>query len=384
MAGGPPVAAPPRPPNHAVWRQKPYLPWWLIPVVATAILAGGIIYSLLPRNVEVPNVVGMEVFKAQEALEKAELTLGQREKEVIPDKQAGTVVEQSRDAGSNVKKGTAIGVKLAVGTGQVTVPEITKMNVSQADTALRKAGLTLDRQAPDADLTAQIVGQLPKAGEKVPEGTPVQAFLPPKKDAEGDEAAGGGGGAPGVKKAGAIPFIAAGSSVPAAKAALAKSGITAQETTVLDAAKAGTVAGTNPAPGENVKPGDQVQLLVSAGLPALAYGESGRIFLSRGGEPGQPLTSGARKEAHPVWSPDGKRLAYISGGQIVLKDLESNTNRALTQPGQSYSDLAWAPTPDADVLAMTRQKGENRASSASGASRTAASIRAARRTATCT
>ncbi len=64
------------------------------------------------------------------------------------------------------------------------------------------------------------------------------------------------------------------------------------------------------------------------------------------------VTTEARGEFNPVWSPDGKSLAYVTwedakGGQIMRADFDAKTKawktRALTTMAGLYTDLAWAP-----------------------------------------
>jgi Tol biopolymer transport system component len=66
------------------------------------------------------------------------------------------------------------------------------------------------------------------------------------------------------------------------------------------------------------------------------------------------VTTGSTGEFNPVWSPDGKSLAYVTwndadGGQIMRATLDArrgwSTRPLTTNPGL-YTDLAWAPTGD--------------------------------------
>ena len=54
-------------------------------------------------------------------------------------------------------------------------------------------------------------------------------------------------------------------------------------------------------------------------------------------------------------------MAYVAGGRVMLKNMEKpdDTAIALTPDGDEYSDPAWAPTADVNLIAMARTKGDD-------------------------
>ncbi|MBV9210458.1 MAG: PD40 domain-containing protein, partial [Acidobacteria bacterium] len=68
-----------------------------------------------------------------------------------------------------------------------------------------------------------------------------------------------------------------------------------------------------------------------------------------GGEPKQ-LTNGSSSSSTPRWSPDGARLAYINGGQIMTIDVASGQTKKITDISTGAADEIWSP--DGKMLAF--------------------------------
>lgn len=77
--------------------------------------------------------------------------------------------------------------------------------------------------------------------------------------------------------------------------------------------------------------------------------------VSADGEDHRPLYSGLNSFTSPRWSPDGKRLAFVSNDtgerQIHVRWIESGDTAVITQLQESPSNLSWSP--DGKWLAFT-------------------------------
>ena len=122
---------------------------------------------------------------------------------------------------------------------------------------------------------------------------------------------------------------------------------------------AGSLIGQRPAAGAKLKTGATVTLLVSAGMPDIAYDKDGHVFVA-GGRTGAPVHSAARgtsDDEQPTWNPAGTLIAFRRGdadhGQIWLVTVgKPATAHALT--GTGFDDRRPAFSPNGKVIAFVR------------------------------
>jgi beta-lactam-binding protein with PASTA domain len=371
--GGAAAAAPAAPllPSQGVFRQKAWLPWWLIPILGLLALLAVLLFMLMPKNVTVPDVVGSaSAFDAEKTLTKAELEVAPKtDEKVTKDAKPGTVIGQDPPAGEKAEKGSAVTLQIAIGNGKVTVPDITGKTASEAEQALRKAKLTLGQASPQPlDPAKKISTQIPEAGQVVEEGKPVDIFFPePGAGNGGNGGTNGGNGGDGGDGGGGgaditIPAI---DGAPTEEYAQKVSDLklVPETKTAFSDAKPGTLFDTVPKAGETAKEGDKVTLLVSGGFPSLVFDNNDDVLRVNGASGAKlaPIAKSSAQEKDPAASPDGTRVVYTRDGQLVLARIDKldSSPKKLTPDGQEFADPAWAPTADEDVLAFAQVNADN-------------------------
>ncbi len=370
----PPGSAPVAPvgplmPTQVAFRQKPWLPWWLS--VAVPILAGValLLFLLIPKTVEVPNVVGkVSVFAAEEALTDAKLKLKAPVETMVDTKvPPGSVIQQTPKAGAKVEKDAQVSLQVAIGDGTVTVPKVVGLTHTEAEKVLREAKLALGQAQPQPpDPKGKILSQIPEAKQRVKEGTPVDVFqVDPSKVAKKDDKGKDkdkekdGGGKPAKGAPVAIPAVAGGGAKEAGAAA-SEAGLVPKERRAFSDKPEGEVFGTDPPAGVKIPAGGTLTLLVSAGFPELAYDDGRNVGLIDGATAKKlpSIAAGPSREKDPTFSSDGKHVAFRGGDQIFLADRAKldDPPRALTPDGQKFTDPSFSTAPDTKVLAVIQRK----------------------------
>ena len=363
-------------PTQGMFRQKSFLPWWLIPLLLLLALLLLLLYKLFPQDAVVPNVVGQKsAFEAEKKLTTADLKLDPSQKQKVDDKAApGSIVGQTPAAGDKAKKESPVTVLVAVGSGKVTVPSIVGQTAGDAEKTLRAKNLTLGQASPQpVDPKGKISSQIPAANEIVKAGTPVNIFYPDpsaadakkkkgdKKGGAGAAAAGGAGAAAGGgAKDIVVPAVAGLKTDEYAKKA-ADLGIVPEVVKRFDDSPPTTLFATDPPGGTKVAKGAKVKLLVSVGQPQVVF-TNGKDILrvdGRNGKKFDPVAKSPQDEEQPTWSADGTRVAYTADGKIFLKDITKKEAPSIPLPhgNDVYENLAWAPTPEVNLLAMTQTIG---------------------------
>ena len=331
------------------------------------ILLAVLLFLFLPRNVTVPEVTGSKsTFDAEQKLVEADLKLAPAPKEkVSTEAPPGTVIGQTPEAGEKAKKDSEVALLIAIGNGKVQVPSVVGQTQAEAEKTLREKKLTIGQLQPQPpDPKAKISSQIPAADEVVTEGKPIDLFMATIKDKKkkgGDNDKEGGGGGGGGGKAAAVTLAPlAGMPVAEAAQTAADAGLVPEKVTEFSGKKKGESdphrAGARHQAGRR-REGQAHRL---RRLPKLVYDDGKNVKLVNGanGKPLPAVAKGSQEETDPTWSADGDRIAFLSNRRLFLRDLTKPDEPpvGLTDAGEKFGDPAWAPTVDANVIAMFKDK----------------------------
>lgn len=124
-----------------------------------------------PNLVTVPDVQGADGGDAIAQIEALGLLVSMVE-DSSDSVAVGHVISQAPSGGVGVKTGSTVTLTISKGKATSTVPNITKMDITNAQNTLIAAGLVLgsETQANDAAPVGQVISQDPAAGTVLPQG----------------------------------------------------------------------------------------------------------------------------------------------------------------------------------------------------------------------
>ena len=151
-------------------------------VAAVALSLAGVGCEPPSPQVTAPDVTGMEQAEAEEALEEADLTLGEITEEYSDEVAEGMVISQDPEAEASVEEGASVDLVVSLGpeVEEVTVPGVTGMEQAEAEEALEEAGLTLgdvDEEHSEDVAEGVVISQDPEAETSVEEGDSVDLVV---------------------------------------------------------------------------------------------------------------------------------------------------------------------------------------------------------------
>jgi beta-lactam-binding protein with PASTA domain len=149
------------------------------PVAGTIVAVGtavGLVRSLGPAPVTVPNVVGLTETAARAAITGAALTVGAITTATHATIPLGSIISQNPAAGTSAPRNTAVALVRSLGRPPVTVPNVVGLAETAARTAITGATLTVGviTTANHATIPlGSIISQNPAAGTSAPAGSAV-------------------------------------------------------------------------------------------------------------------------------------------------------------------------------------------------------------------
>ena len=405
----------------AIFRQRPWIPWWAALLVLLLVLIAVLLFLLWPNRETVPDVRGMpSAFAAQERLEEEGLTASPNSKsEVRPDAKPGSVIGQTPAPGTEVDPGSAVTLLLARGGRATRVPDVRGLTPSEADQRLISAHLTLGTVAPKLDPKGTIASQVPIPGRRRTRGTAVNVILAGTKvkvpdlsdlkvakaeqrlaeaglklgeqnprpnpnrpivsqvPAAGQQRATGTAvdvflkrpkpakpkeDAPQEGTTSAVPATS-GEAAATAAAAVQGAGLEPRPELAIDAAAPGTVVRTVPAAGEPAPPDGRVRIVVSAGFPRLAY-DTGPDLVTADGAAGLAVAAvlpRVTSDTTPSWTPDGHAVVARSRGGLVVASTRRPARPArlaLSDAGDDLDEPSVAEGRRGTVLAFVSHEPE--------------------------
>jgi len=159
------------------------VPGWLIALAAAGVLiviaaAVGIAVVMAPEDVVIPDVTGLWKPEAQDALQRAGLTLEEGGTRYSTDVVQGRVIDQDPPAGTVLRSGGTVTVIVSAGAETVTVPALVGVDIASARRDLAGLGLAVAVRTVESTAPVDTVTETtPTAGTTVPAGTVVNVTV---------------------------------------------------------------------------------------------------------------------------------------------------------------------------------------------------------------
>ena len=209
-----------------------------------------LVISSGPQIVTVPNVEGL-TDAATTAIAGAKLTVGTVTQQSSNTVAAGNVISQDPASGSSAAQGSPVSLVISSGPQMVAVPNVEGLTQAAATAAITGAKLTVGavtQQTSDTVATGKVISQDPASGSSVAQGSPMNLVI-----SSGPQMVT-------VPKVEGLTQDAATTAITAAKLTV---GAVTQQT--RNTVAAGNVIFQDPASGNSVAQGSQVNLVISSG-----------------------------------------------------------------------------------------------------------------------
>jgi eukaryotic-like serine/threonine-protein kinase len=152
-------------------------------IILTAFITGQIVFPLLfgrPKNVEVPNLVGMTFSKARKQLTDLGLHAVIQDSVWSETETVETILEQDPLPGDLLKPEGSVYLRISGGSRKVGVPSLIGLSYLEAYYTLRNLGLkgvVIDSLYSDSYAPNYVVKSSPEVGSKINRGSNVRLYL---------------------------------------------------------------------------------------------------------------------------------------------------------------------------------------------------------------
>lgn len=201
------------------------------------------------RDVKVPDVIGLTLAEAEEAIRNRDLDVGRVTEDPSLTIAAGLVIREHPHAGTEVKADSRVHLVVSSGPAKVTVPNVVGISQSAATTAITGVGLTVGTVTAQSSSTVAagfVSSESPVAGSSVVTGSVVNLVVSTGM----------------VLVPNVVGLTQAGATTSITGAGLKLGTVTTQTSTTV---APGLVISESPAAGMTVTLGSNVNLVVSSG-----------------------------------------------------------------------------------------------------------------------
>ena len=376
-APGTPTA--PLMPTQGVFRQRPWLPWWLIPLLVLLLLLLFLLLRSLPQNVVVPKVVGEKsAFDGRGEADRSrpQARPEQEGRRPTTRRRAGSVIAQTPAAGAEAEKGTPVDGPDRRRQRQGRRAQHRRHDGGRGREGAAREELTLGQASPqpldpegqdrEPDPGRRRDRQGRHAGQHLLSPTRRRARSPatrrrrpatrpaPATSTARQQAAGAGGGA----RTSSCPAIGKGENVEAYAKRAADLGIVpSRRPSASTTRRPARCSGPSRPAAPKVKNGDEGEAarLRRPAAGRLHQRQEHPAHQRRDGGKLDPVATSPEDEEDPTWTADGTHVAYTADGRVMLKNITKKNSAAVAadaRPARSTTNLAWAPTADLNLIAM--------------------------------
>src|SRR6202795_1400028 len=210
-----------------------------------------LVISSGPQMVTVPNVEGLVQDAAITAITAAKLTGGTVTQQSSNTVVIGNVISQDPASGNSVAQGSPVNLVISSGPQMVTVPKVEGLTQDAATTAITAAKLTVGavtQQTRNTVAAGNVIFQDPARGNSVAQGSPVNLVISSE---------------PQMVTVPNVAGLAQAAATTAITAAKLTGGTVTQQ--ISNTVATGNVISQDPASGNSVAQGSQVNLVISSG-----------------------------------------------------------------------------------------------------------------------